>query len=81
MTETHPHWLSHNPDKAWGEKFFITFVPVFLLYNAGIQKMGWLDVGTGWHVTQNLLMWLPYCLLLPWWLRRESGVPWREQGE
>jgi cycloeucalenol cycloisomerase len=78
MTETHPHWLSHNPDKAWGEKFFITFVPVFLLYNAGIQKMGWLDVGTGWHVTQNLLMWLPYCFLLPWWLRRESGVPWSE---
>jgi cycloeucalenol cycloisomerase len=78
MTETHPHWLSRNPDKAWGEKFFVTFVPVFLLYNAVIQKMDWLDVGTGWHVSQNLLMWLPYCVLLPWWLRRASGVPWSQ---
>jgi cycloeucalenol cycloisomerase len=78
VIQTHSHWLSRNPDKAWGEKFFLTFVPVFLLYNAVIQQLGWLDVGTGWHVTQNLLMWLPYCVLLPWWLRRASGVPWAE---
>src|SRR3546814_6408957 len=23
-------------------------------------------------------MWIPYCVLLPWWLRRNSGVPWRQ---
>ena len=72
------HWFSRNPDKAWGEKFFLSFVPVFFAYNALVQQMGWLDVGTFWHVAQNLLMWLPYCVLLPAWLRRDAGVPWRE---
>jgi cycloeucalenol cycloisomerase len=74
--ELRPRWFSANPDKAWGEKFFLSFVPVFLVYNAVVQQMGWLDVGTGWHVLQNLLMWVPYCLLLPAWLRRRSGPPW-----
>jgi len=69
------HWFSGNPDKAWGEKFFLGFLPVFLLYNGVVQQMGWLDTGNFWNVTQNLLMWAPYCLLLPWWLRRHSGVP------
>jgi len=72
------HWFSTNEDKAWGEKLFLTFIPVFFGYNAVIQQMGWLDVGNFWHVTQNLLMWLPYCVLLPWWMRRRSGVPVRE---
>jgi cycloeucalenol cycloisomerase len=53
-------------------------VPVFLAYNALVQGMGWLDVGTGWHLAQNLGMWLPYCVLLPAWLRRRSGVAWSE---
>jgi cycloeucalenol cycloisomerase len=69
-------WFSENPDKAWGEKFFLTFVPVFLIYNAIVIKMQWLNVGNFWHVTQNLAMWIPYCILLPAYLRRNSGVPW-----
>jgi len=71
-------WFSPNPDKAWGEKFFLTFIPVFFAYNALIQGMGWLDTDSFWHVVQNLGMWVPYCILLPAWLRRNSGVPWRE---
>lgn len=69
-------WFSENPDKAWGEKFFLTFVPVFFAYNALVQSMGWLDVGNFWHITQNAVMWIPYCVLFPAWLRRDSGVPW-----
>ncbi len=72
------HWLSRNPDKAFAEKLFLGFVPVFLLYNGVVQQMGWLDVGTGWHVLQNLAMWIPYCVLLPAWLRRRSSVVWYE---
>lgn len=70
------YWFSKNPDKAWAEKFYLVFIPIFFGYNAVIQKMGWLDVGNFWHVTQNLLMWVPYCILLPLWLRRNSGIPW-----
>ena len=68
-------WFSRNPDKAWAEKFYLLFVPVFFAYNAVVQGMGWLDVGTFWHAVQNLGMWLPYCVFLPWWLRRRSGIP------
>ena len=71
-------WFSRNPDKAWAEKLYLGFIPVFFLYNAVVQRMGWLDVGTGWHVVQNLGMWLPYCVFLPAWLRRRSGVAWQE---
>lgn len=70
------YWFSRNPDKAWGEKFFILYLPVFVAYNTVMQRMGWLDTGNFWNVAQNLLMWLPFCVLLPWWLRRDSGVPW-----
>lgn len=69
------YWFSKNPDKAWAEKFFLIFIPVFFGYNAMIQKTGWLDTDTFWHITQNLLMWFPYCVLLPLYLRRNSGVP------
>lgn len=71
-------WFSPNEDKAWGEKFFLSFIPVFFIYNAAIQKLGWLDAGNFWHVAQNFVMWVPYCLVLPAWLRRDSGVRWRE---
>jgi cycloeucalenol cycloisomerase len=71
-------WFSANPDKAWAEKFFLTYVPIFFLYNGVVQGMGWLDTNNFWHITQNLCMWIPYCVLLPAWLRRDSGIPWQE---
>ena len=64
------YWFSKNPDRAWAEKLYLIFIPIFFAYNAIIQQMGWLDAGNFWHVTQNLLMWVPYCVLLPWILRR-----------
>lgn len=69
-------WFSENPDKAWGEKFFLSFVPFFLIYNTIIISMNWLGVGNFWHIVQNLGMWFPYCVLLPAFLRRNSGVVW-----
>jgi cycloeucalenol cycloisomerase len=72
------YWFSPNPDKAWGEKFFLGFIPVWFVYNLAMQKMGWLDTGTFWNIVQNLLMWLPYCVFLPLLLRRNSGVVWHQ---
>lgn len=69
-------WLSPNPDKAWAEKWFLGFIPVWLAFNMVVQAMGWLDTGNFWNITQNLLMWLPWCVALPWWLRRRSGIAW-----
>jgi cycloeucalenol cycloisomerase len=73
-------WLSANPDKAFAEKLYLLFLPVFFAYNALIQQMGWLDAGTGWHVAQNFLMWFPYCVALPAWLRRGHGIPWHRSA-
>lgn len=78
MTTT--RWLSRNPDKAFAEKLYLLFIPVFFAYNALIQRMGWLDAGTAWHVVHNLGMWLPYCVLLPAWLRRRSVIPWHRSA-
>lgn len=53
------HWFSSNPDKAWGEKFFLAYLPYFFALNYSKQLMGWMNVGTFWHVTQNLALLLP----------------------
>lgn len=74
----HGYWFSRNPDKAWAEKFFLAYIPVFFAYNALMQQTGWLDAGNFWHITQNLIMWFPFCVILPWVLRRNSGVPWQQ---
>lgn len=71
-------WFSANPDKAWAERFFLLYIPVWFAFNMAVHAMGWLDTGNFWNITQNLLMWLPYCVLLAWWLRRESGIPWHQ---
>ena len=71
-------WFSNNSDKAWAEKYFLAYIPVFFAYNALMQTTGWLNAGTFWHITQNLLMWFPFCVLVPWFLRRNSGVIWHQ---
>ena len=73
-------WLSANPDKAFAEKLYLLFLPVFLAYNAVIQQLGWLDASTGWHVAQNFGMWFPYCVALPAWLRRGRAIPWHRSA-
>lgn len=72
------YWFSQHEDKAWAEKFYLWFIPVFFVYNAVIQGMGWLDTTTFWHILQNAGMWLPYCMILPLFLRRNSGIPWHQ---
>ena len=72
------YWFSPNPDKAWGEKFLLTVIPFWVVYNMIMVQMGWLNTGTFWNIMQNVLMWIPYCVLLPWFLRRNSGIPWHQ---
>jgi cycloeucalenol cycloisomerase len=70
------HWFSRNPDKAWGEKFFLLYIPYFFGLNGAKQAMGWMNVNTFWHVVQNAALLLPL-LLVPALLRpRKTGRPW-----
>ena len=50
------YWFSPNPDKAWGEKFFLTVVPFWFFYNMAMVQMGWLNTGTFWNIMQNVLV-------------------------
>ena len=71
-------FFSDNPDKAWAERFFLLYIPVWFAFNMAVHAMGWLDTGNFWNITQNLLMWIPWCVLLAAWLRRDSGIPWHQ---
>jgi hypothetical protein len=73
------YWFSKNPDRAWAEKLYLIFIPIFFIYNAVMQQMGWVNAGNFWHITQDLLMWAPYCVILPLILRRKTGTPWTQQ--
>lgn len=71
-------WFSSNPDKAFGEKLFLSYFPFFMGYQALLQGMGWVDVNDFWGVVTTLITWVPYLILLPLILRRNSGIKWYE---
>lgn len=73
------YWFSRNPSKAWGEKFFLAYLPFFFALNAGKQVFGWMNAGTAWHIGQNVLMWAPL-LLVPLLIRNETaeGRQWHQ---
>ena len=73
------YWFSKNPSKAWAEKFFLYYLPFFFAINAGKQVFGWMNVGTFWHIVQNVLMLAPL-YLVPMLIRDESalGRKWHE---
>jgi len=37
------HWFSANPDRAWGEKFFLVYSPVWMLLMALMMFTGWVN--------------------------------------
>ena len=69
-------WFSSNPDKAYIEKLFLPYLFFFFAYEAFLQKMGWVDVNDFWGIVTTLLVWVPYLIILPAFLRRNSGIPW-----
>jgi cycloeucalenol cycloisomerase len=69
-------WFSSNPDKAFAEKLFLSYLIYFLAYETLLQKMGWVDVNDYWGALTTLITWVPYLVILPAFLRRNSGIPW-----
>jgi len=67
------YWFSRNPSKAWGEKFFLCYIPYFFGLNAAKQAFHWLNVGTVWHLAQNLALLLPL-VLVPLFIRDEKPL-------
>lgn len=67
------YWFSRNTDKRWAEKFFLCYIPFFFGLNAAKQAFGWLNVGTLWHILQNLALLLPL-VILPFFLQRSGDT-------
>lgn len=76
MNDKYGYWFSKNPDKAWGEKFFLAYIPYFFALNGAKQAFGWMNVGTFWHLVQNLALLLPL-IIIPALLRpAKTGRAW-----
>jgi cycloeucalenol cycloisomerase len=66
-------WFSKNPSKAWGEKFFLCYLPFFFALNGAIQAFGLLDAGNAGHLAQNVAMLAPL-YLYPLIVRDETSL-------
>ena len=73
-----PRWFSANPSKAWGEKFFLAYSPVWMTFMAFVMGTGlvlrlgeWGFLAVGFAVAAPLV-------LIPAFIRDERpiGRPW-----
>jgi cycloeucalenol cycloisomerase len=68
------HWFSRNPSKAWGEKFFLLYTPMWMTGMAVMMKSGvagrWGDAA---QTGAMLALWLPL-LLLPILIHDERAL-------
>ena len=69
-----PHWFSANPDKAWGEKFFLIYIPIWISLMIVTGLLG-LTRNTGeiGSLIHAALIVLPL-LLVPLLVHRESSL-------
>jgi cycloeucalenol cycloisomerase len=69
-------WFSSNPDKAFVEKLFLPYLFFFFGYEALLQAKGWVNVNDFWGLVTTGIVWLPWLVVLPAVLRRNSGIAW-----
>jgi len=72
-------WLSDNDDKAWGERFYLWYIPVFFILSASTSRTGLSLSGNWGNLLAGFLVWAPYCIILPLILRRNHPLPFWKQ--
>jgi cycloeucalenol cycloisomerase len=72
-------WLSDNDDKAWAERLYLWFIPLFFLISGIYSRSAWANSSSLMNLMQGVMLWLPYCVILPLVLRRGTGVPFYRQ--
>ncbi|MBD2857856.1 hypothetical protein IB286_02470 [Spongiibacter sp. KMU-158] len=66
-------WFSENPDKAWVEKFFLIYTPVWMVLMAIMMPTGWAEsAGNGALLFHGLLVALPI-IVVPALLNKRFG--------
>ena len=43
VIDNNPRWFSANPDRAWGEKFFLAYSPIWMILMAIMMPTGWVQ--------------------------------------
>ncbi len=72
-------WFSDNDDRAWAEKFYLWYIPVFFVISGITSRTGLSTMSNGANLLAGLLVWAPYCVILPLFLRRNHPLPfWRQ---
>lgn len=72
-------WLSDNDDRAWAEKLYLAYIPVFFVISAITSRSGLSVAGNWQNLLGGFLVWLPFCILLPLYLRRNHPLPVTQQ--
>ena len=72
-------WLSDNDDRAWAEKLYLWYIPVFFIISAITSRTGFSIAGNWQNLIAGVLVWLPFCVLLPLYLRRKNPLPITQQ--
>jgi cycloeucalenol cycloisomerase len=75
-----PRWFSENPDKAWGEKFFLVYTPIWILQTAIGVVLGFgRTLGDAGLLVHACAIALPLVLVPPF-IRRASqpGLRWHQ---
>ncbi|HEX3046386.1 MAG TPA: hypothetical protein VHY08_16630 [Bacillota bacterium] len=75
---TTARWFSENPNKAWGEKFFLIYSPIWILMMAISTWLGTSQhLGDIANLIQSAVIALPL-IVVPFFIRNESGIgrPW-----
>ncbi len=71
-------WFSENPDKAWGEKFFLIYTPIWILQTAMAVVFGYgKTMGDFGSIIYSLFVAGPF-VVVPFLIYKEAkaGKPW-----
>lgn len=69
-----PHWFSENPSKAWGEKFFLIYSPIWMSLIGLVMVLGITDrVGEWGFIAIGLAVALPL-VVVPALVRDETSL-------
>lgn len=71
-------WFAKDEDKAWGEKFFMLYTPVWMGLMALMMLTGWVNTFSDTQLLiHSAIVFFPL-VVIPLILRRNSGIPWHQ---
>jgi cycloeucalenol cycloisomerase len=69
-------WFSKDEDKAWAEKFFLLYSPVWMAFMGMMMLTGWVNSFSNLAlVLHSCLVALPL-VVVPFLFRRKTDIPW-----